>query len=144
MLGAQALFLALVPSNILDTLWFHFPGGALAAYGGIVLGIAFWLRVCRLLAPVLGRSSVVLYLGRHTYDVMLHHIMALFLVKGLFFAGWRLGLCPGFDAAAFATEFWYWYVPGPWAYVLYLAPAVLLPLALRWAQDHARQRLFKR
>lgn len=140
-LGGQALFLALAPSPILDTLWFRFPGGAAAAYLGIVLGIAFWLRVCRLLAPVLGRSSAVLYLGRHTYDVMLHHVMALFLVKGLFFAGWRLGLCPGFDAAAFATEFWYWYVPGPWAYVLYLAAAILLPLALRWGQDRVWRRL---
>lgn len=130
--AAQMGLLFLVKDTGISTLEMRFPGGALAAYAGIVLGIAFWLRICRILSPALSRNPLVLEIGRHTYDIMIHHLGAFFLLKLLFFGLWRMGWCPAFDAEAFATNFLYFYVPGgDWFLWAYAAAGVLLPLLLR-------------
>lgn len=131
--GGQMLLLCFARDTGISAAWMRFPGGALAAYLGIILGIAFWLRVCRILSPALARNPLVLDIGRHTYDIMIHHLVAFFFVKGIFFGIWRLGWCSDFDKTAFATDFWYYYLPGgqEWFFWAYVAAGVLLPLVLR-------------
>lgn len=81
----------------------------------------------------------MLEIGRHTYDVMIHHLAAFFAVKMIFFGLWKLGCCAGFDAAAFATNFWYDYVPGGgWFCWVYAAAGLLLPLLLRRILNRGR------
>ena len=131
--GAQMALLWFAKDTGISAAWMQFPGGAAAAYLGIALGIAFWLRVCRILSPALARNPLVLDIGRHTYDIMIHHLAAFFAVKLIFFGLWKLGRCADFDAAAFATNIFYAYWPGGngWFGWAYAAAGLLLPLALR-------------
>lgn len=111
-----------------------FSQNPLVPYLTAFTGIAFWLRVARILTPALGGSRFFQYLGSHTYSVMMHHIGAFFLVKAFWGlcreAGLFGGLCADFDWLRFRTELEYYYVPGgiESLRLVYLAAGVLLPL----------------
>jgi hypothetical protein len=100
-----------------------------------VSGIAFWLRVAKVLTPALSGSRLVTYLGKNTYAVMMHHIMAFMLVK-MVFAGIasHTGLCADFDFEQFLSNIDYYYLAGgKEAFkMVYLAAGVGLPLLLQY------------
>lgn len=111
-----------------------FANGPLIPYVTAVSGIAFWLRTAKVLAPVLGESRAVRYLGKNTYAVMMHHIMAFMLVKMTLAAVASLtGYLPDFDFEMFYTNIDYYYlVKGAEAFkMVYLAAGIALPLLLQ-------------
>lgn len=140
-----------------------FANGPVIPYVTAVSGIAFWLRVAKILAPLCGerrsdetaarleeerRSGLaaaqnpaggfLLYLGRNTYAVMMHHVMAFMLVK-MVLAGIaaHTGYLTDFDFVRFYGDIDYFYtVKGAEAfYMVYLAAGVLLPLLLQRGLD---------
>jgi len=115
-----------------------FANGPVIPYVTVVSGIAFWLRAAKVITPALGESRAVRYLGRNTYAVMMHHIMAFMLVKGVL-AGIasHTGYLSDFDFVSFHTNIDYYYlVKGAEAFkMVYLAAGVLLPLGLQRAID---------
>lgn len=140
-----------------------FANGPVIPYVTAVSGIAFWLRVAKILASLVGerrsdetaarfeeerRSGLaaaqnpaggfLLYLGRNTYAVMMHHVMAFMLVK-MVLAGIaaHTGYLADFDFAKFYGDIDYYYiVKGAEAFhMVYLAAGVLLPLLLQRALD---------
>lgn len=121
-----------------------FANGPLIPYVTVVSGTAFWLRVAKILAPLCGggesaaqnpAGGVLLYLGRSTYAVMMHHVMAFMLVK-MVLAGIACytGYLADFDLARFYADIDYYYlVKGSEAFrMVYLAAGVGLPLGLQW------------
>lgn len=127
-----------------------FANGPVIPYVTAVSGIAFWMRVARVLAPLLGErqrggdaaqnpaGGFFLYLGRNTYAVMMHHIMAFMLVK-MVLAGIaaHTGYLADFDFAAFYGNIDYYYlVKGSEAFrMVYLAAGVALSLLLQKGID---------
>lgn len=118
-----------------------FANGPVIPYVTVLSGIAFWLRVAKILAPLCegGRSGgFLLYLGRNTYAVMMHHIMAFMLVK-MILAGIaaRTGYLADFDFTEFHGNIDYYYlVKGSEAFrMVYLAAGVFLPLLLQRGVD---------
>lgn len=135
-----------------------FANGPVIPYVTVVSGIAFWLRVAKILAPLCGGSrsgepegqdqardmapktvqnltgGFLLYLGRNTYAVMMHHIMAFMLVK-MVLAGIaaHTGYLADFDFTEFYGNIDYYYlVKGSEAFkMVYLAAGVALPLLLQ-------------
>jgi hypothetical protein len=100
-----------------------------------VSGIAFWLRAAKVLTPVLEKSRAVLYLGKNTYAVMMHHIMAFMLVKMVIAAiAAHTGLCADFDFEQFHSNIDYYYLAGDKEAfkMVYLAAGVGLPLLLQY------------
>lgn len=125
--GVFALQLAIVFTNgglAYSTVWCTgFANGPLTPYLTIVTGIALWLRVARILAPLLERLPFVEWVGRNTYGVMMHHILGFLAVKGILYGISVLTpWCGDFDKAAFLADVNYVYVPGGvetfrWVYV---------------------------
>lgn len=112
-----------------------FANGPVIPYMTTVSGIAFWLRIARILTPVLGQSRSVQYLGRHTYAVMMHHVMAFMLVKIVIAAvAAGTGMCADFDFGQFYANIDYFYfVRGAEQFgMVYLAAGVVLPLGLQY------------
>lgn len=121
-----------------------FANGPLIPYVTVVSGVAFWLRVAKILAPLCegNRSGgVLLYLGRNTYAVMMHHIMAFMLVK-MILAGIaaHTGYLADFDFVQFHENIDYYYlVKGSEAFkMVYLAAGIALPLLLQRGIDQLR------
>lgn len=115
-----------------------FANGPVIPYVTAVSGIAFWLRVSKILAPLAGEGGVLRYLGKNTYAVMMHHVMAFMLVK-MVLAGIaaHTGFLADFDFVRFYGDIDYYYtVKGSEAfYMVYLAAGVLLPLSLQRGLD---------
>ncbi len=115
-----------------------FANGPVIPYVTVVSGVAFWLRVAKILTPALGGSRGVLYLGKNTYAVMMHHIMAFMLVKmALAGIAAHTGCLADFDFAEFYGNIDYYYlVKGSEAFrMVYLAAGVALPLFLQKGLD---------
>ena len=120
-----------------------FANGPIIPYVTVVSGIAFWLRIARVLAPIAQDSKTVRYLGQNTYAVMLHHVIVFMLIKAVI-AGIAActGLCEDFDFAQFYANIDYYYLVrgGEQFKMVYLAAGVVLPLLLQRSLSGLGQR----
>lgn len=130
-----------------------FANGPVIPYVTAMSGIAFWLRVAKILSPLAGEDrdglsaarhpagGFLRYLGRNTYAVMMHHVMAFMMVK-MVLAGIaaHTGYLTDFDFVRLHGDIDYFYiVKGSEAfYMVYLAAGVLLPLLLQRGLDALR------
>lgn len=151
MLGIQVLLHLCCNGLAYSSVWVTgFANGPVIPYVTAVSGIAFWLRAARLLSPLCdGRQSdedaaqnpaggFLLYLGRNTYAVMMHHVMAFMLVKMVLAgAAAHTGYLADFDFVRFYADIDYYYlVKGSEAFqMVYLAAGVGLPLMLQRGID---------
>lgn len=115
-----------------------FANGPVIPYVTIASGIAFWLRIARLLAPAAEKSRIVQYPCRNTFTVMMHHVMVFMLIK-ILLAGIAAhsGCCADFDFEQYYTNIDYLYlVKGVEHFkMIYLAEGVSIPLLLRRAME---------
>lgn len=98
------------------------------------LGIFFWLRVCKILAPAIGKSKYVLLIADNTFSIMINQFGAFFLVNTVLFALNQIcGLCPDFSIERFKTDIWYFYlVRGMEQFkIVYLAAGIALPILVQ-------------
>lgn len=122
-----------------STAWMQFPNGPFLVFLAAFTGIAFWLRVARLLTPVLTKSRFILYLADHTYAVMLHQMAGFKIMLGLF---WLVsvvtGFCSDFSLWSFQTDFAYIFLPsGRLQFRLfYVLAGLFVPFLIQHAQDH--------
>lgn len=104
-------------------------------------GIAFWLRMARIGARATEGSRAVSYFGRHTFPVMMHHIMALMVLKTIFAAFAKYTpLFVGFSFEQYKADLWYCYFPKdlPQFRVFYLIWAIVTPLIFQIMLDHIK------
>lgn len=124
-----------------------FANGPAVPYLTAVTGIAFWLRVSKILAPFLGKCAGVDWLGRNTYAVMMHHMLGFLLVKGILYGVYMFSpWCRDFDAAAFFGDAGYVYVPAGmnafrWVYV---AAGIAVPFLLKKGAQETRRMVRRR
>lgn len=122
-----------------STVWCtSFANGPVVPYLTTITGIAFWLRISRILEPLLQDMKVIETIGRNTYAVMMHHIAGFMILKGVcwclsLYTGW----CAGFDRTAFLCDIGYIYVPeGVEAFKwLYLAAGIGWALLVQRGQS---------
>lgn len=88
-----------------------------------LLGIAFWLRVSKILEPAIGKSHFVNIIADNSYGIMIHHLSGCMLLKAVFSVlSLVIELNPKFDWGNFYTNVWYYYLPhdNTQFYILYL------------------------
>lgn len=112
-----------------------FKNGPVIPYVTAVSGIAFWLRIARVLTPIVQDSRAVRYLGRNTYAVMMHHVIVFMVIKAVI-AGIAAsaGVCGDFDYTEFYTNIdYYYFVRGAEQFkMVYLALGVAVPLGIQY------------
>ena len=125
----------------------YFVCDAFGVYFGGALAIAFYLRVARLLAPLVKKSPLALYASQHTFDIMMHHFMAFFAVNSVFLVINALGVgAADFSVKSMRTLVDYNYAPykrSEWN-VLYLLAGLLLPLCIPYLTDQIKMHIKKR
>lgn len=136
-----AMVLVLSGKPLIYGLWNcrDFPG-YIIPYATAFVGIAFWLRAARVLAPALEKSRLVRFWGRNTYAVMMHHMMVFFLIKTVYaFLAKYKGIFVGFDFVSYKTDFYYCYLPkGIIQFkVFYLMAGIGIPLGFEWCIQKA-------
>ena len=143
--GVQALLSICCNGLAFGSVWCSgFANGPVIPYVTSMSGIAFWLRVAKVLTPVFGESRVMRFLGQNTYAVMMHHVLAFMLVKAVI-AGVAVftGLCGDFDFTQFYGNIDYYYlVRGAEQFrLVYLAAGIILPLGLQFGLRRIGSRL---
>lgn len=108
---------------------------ALAIYAISLLAILFWLRVARVLSPLLAKSRPLQYIADHTFDIMMHHFAGFMLAKALFLP-FISAAAPATSAAAASplarvkSDIWYYPFPesGETSAWLYIAISIVIAL----------------
>jgi fucose 4-O-acetylase-like acetyltransferase len=139
----QGVIIAVFPSQ--------FPFGFVVA-GGVfnnvylpfitsLTGIYFWLQVSAILSSKLGSIKVLRYIGNHTWDIMVHHIFAFWLLSTFFFAI----AAPAFNVAQYRTNILYVYaINGDTHFlILYVFVGLVVPLLIFMIQSKIRVELAK-
>ena len=49
------------------------------------LGITFWLCIAQLITPITSKDGIIVKIGRHTREIMAHHLFATFVFHGLLY-----------------------------------------------------------
>jgi len=99
------------------------------------LGIAFWLRISRILVPALKDSKYMNYIANNTFSIMVHQFLGFMLLKFIFSLGNRyFSLFPNFDWIEYKSNIFYFYLPGGIEQytILYLLAGLMLPLAIAY------------
>lgn len=69
------------------------------------LAIFFWLRIARILSPLIQESAALAYISTHTFDIMMHHFVGFMLIKA------ALSPLGYFNSEAFKNDIWYYHFP---------------------------------
>ncbi len=119
-----------------------FANGPVVPYVTVVSGIAFWLRIAKILTPLFKENRAVIYLGKNTFAIMMNHVMAFMLVKIIFavIAVWT-PYCETFDWQQFYNNIDYFYLAGGMeqSKMLYLLAGIILPLWLQAALEKGKR-----
>jgi len=103
-----------------------------------ILGIAFYLRVARILEPLLKNNKIVNYISTHTFDIMMHQISAFMIVKSIIalLSKW-ITLTPKFNWYSFKSTVWYFYYPFNIKQfgIIYLIAGITIPLLYSFLKE---------
>ena len=119
-----------------------FKNGVMIPYVTSLTGIAFWLRISKLLTPVVKNWSFVRLIADNTYSIMLYQMMGYLSVKWMFYLlSYITPWFSDFNAESMRTSIWYYYLPnGLQQYgMLYLAGGIFLPIAFKKVYDLFRE-----
>ena len=76
------------------------------------IGIAFWLRVSKILVPILKNSKLVNLISKNTFSIMMHHLAGFFVLNCIWaLLAYNLDFITGFNFSEFKSTIWYFYLP---------------------------------
>lgn len=98
-----------------------------------MLGIFFWLRIAKLITPVVGKSKYILLMADNAFSIMTNQFLGFMCVKTVFALGNRFfGLFETFSWAQYQGDIWYYYLPRQlvqW-YAVYAAAGIIVPIVI--------------
>lgn len=111
-----------------------YPSKTILPFLTSITGIAFWLRVGKLLTPVLIKSKIIQYIGENTWTVMMHHQFVFFLINTLIYFTLPITHIRTFDVQLFRENMWYGF--GDYHFLLFYSIAGLaVPLLVQWVWE---------
>lgn len=128
--------------------WCNFPQFSILPYLTAFTGIAFWLRIARILTPVIGSSKLVNIIADSTYSIMVNHMLGFMLVKLFFSLCNRINynIFADFDRALFKTDIWYFYrIKGlSQTLIIYVVVSIAICIVIKKAIDNIKRLLIKK
>lgn len=75
------------------------------------IGIAFWVRLAKVLEPYLGRRKWLNLIADHTYAIMIHQFIGIMLLKAIFgLCSHLFGIFRNFSWPLFQSDLWWYYL----------------------------------
>lgn len=107
----------------------------LSIYAISLLSIMFWVRVARVLSPIIAKSSALMYCANHTFAIMMHHFIGFMCVKYIL-----CKLSTSTDAAPLSrikSDIWYYPFPISEATCawLYISISIVIALMIEFTFD---------
>ncbi len=133
-IGVQILISIFNAGLAFGVVWVtSFANGFVIPYLTTATGIAFWLRIAKLISAMPVGSGKLVTVGRSTYPIMMHHVAVFMLIKGIFYlCNCLTPLCAEFDRELFFHDINYIYLTGgteanKW---IYLLAGIAIPLLI--------------
>lgn len=98
-------------------------------------GIAFWLRICKILEPLVSDNGIVVYVGRHTFSIVENQYLGFLLLNFLIcICDKLLGGRLDFDTETMKTGyvFLYRYMDCNHFLILYVLAGIFIPISLTY------------
>lgn len=144
-MGIQVLISILCGGLAFSAVWVtSFSSGPIVPYLTVITGIAFWLRISKIINKMPYLSHRMVYIGRNTFSIMMHHVAGFMLVKGFYYLVSRFTpLCDEFDSEMFFSEVNFVYLAGgseasKWLYLLF---GIGFPLLIAQGQQYIREKI---
>lgn len=111
------------------------------------LGIAFWLRITRILEPVLGKSKVVNLIADNTFSIMVNHFLGFFVIKSIYaFLFYNTNTwCQNFDWESYHTNVYYFFMPRgvEQSRVIYVVAGLAIPILIQKGINLCKEKINK-
>ena len=125
--------------------WSRYPEFSTWPYVAGFLGIAFWLRVSRILEPAIGRSRTVNLIAGNTYAIMANQMAGFMLVKAA--CAWiflHTNHFQDFNWMAYHNDIWDFYLPGGiyQTRLIYVVVAIGLPILIQLGLNKVKPIIF--
>ncbi|MCI8822205.1 MAG: acyltransferase [Lachnospiraceae bacterium] len=122
--------------------WSNYGGtNPIIVYTIAFLAIAFWLRISRILTPVLGKSKYINLIADNAYSIMINQFLGFMLIKMIFACICRETIyCQSFDYAAYYSDIYYYYFPKglAQAQIIYMVSGIVIPIWMKKFIDNFR------
>lgn len=122
----------------------QFENGVIIPFVTAATGIAFYLRIARILSESVKESKVIDLICKHSYSIMMHQFLGFMTVKGLIGLGQKLfGIFMDFSIPVMKVNIWYYYFPKNTAAfgVFYILGGLVIPIVLGEAYTICRKRI---
>ncbi|MCQ2957978.1 MAG: acyltransferase [Candidatus Gastranaerophilales bacterium] len=110
------------------------------------LGVAFWLRIAKILEPAIGKSKSVNAIANNTYSIMINHLSGFFILNACFaFISKYTAHFQNFDMNKYKTDVFYNYLPGglDQMLILYLITGIVFSIIVQFILDKISVKLKK-
>lgn len=109
-------------------------------------GIAFWLRIARILEPAIGKSKTVNLIADNTFSIMINHFLGFMIVKAGFALLQFANLISDFDMVRFKTDIWYFYKPSGITntLILYLVVGIGIPILMQAGINRVKSAILRK
>ncbi len=92
--------------------WCQFSHGCVVPFLVGILGIAFWLRVAKILTPITARNKYIDLIADNTYVIMINHLLGFMILKTIYACIHKYtSFAVGFDMNLYKSNIWYFYIP---------------------------------
>ncbi len=109
-----------------------------------ILGIGFWLRIAKILEPIIKNSKCINVIADHTYPIMVHQFLGFFIVNTSFaICSKLLPICQDFNWLEFKNNIFYFYLPRgiqQW-YIVYLIAGIIVPILISWIGIKVKEKI---
>lgn len=123
----------------------NFKGDAVLLLLMSVAGTFITVLMCDFLVPAFENNKMIQYIGDHTFTIMMHHGIIIFLINIFLFMTTYCFSVSGFDVEKFKSTLWYVYA---WRdekiYIIYVLAAVCVPLIIKKFSEMMLEKLAKK
>lgn len=127
-----------------------FENGCIIPFVTAITGIAFWLRISKLLTPVVKNWKFVNLIADNTYSIMIHQLLGFMAVKWIFYVlSFIPNLFNDFDVSKMHSSIWYYYLPNGQKLhaIVYLTAGIFLPILIalicKWISAPIKKQIIK-
>ncbi|MCH5296139.1 MAG: acyltransferase family protein [Ruminococcus sp.] len=110
-----------------------FLNGCFVPYITSITGIAFWLRISKLITPIIKNQKLLRLISDNTYSIMIHQMLGFMVVKWVFYLiSTATPLLSDFNVESMKSNIWYYYLPNgltQWS-LLYLVAGIFIPILI--------------
>lgn len=124
----------------------NFPDNVFLPYIQSFVAIMFWLRIARILLPVIQDNEYIRMIADNAYTIMINQFMGFMLVKTLFAVIHKYTVfCSDFLVDEFKGDIWYYYLPQDmkqW-FLVYIVAGIVVPIIMQLCINVMKDRLLR-